>query len=170
MIVIGIDPGAPLTIAALSTDGAVVLGIWDYEHVAACKTTKVKTNKSGKSVKWNNDPARITALLRPYAALGAHVVIEAVAPMPSQGVVSSCRFVGSRYLAEGICAGLGIAPTLVTPAKWKRDMKLSSDKEISRRMALGLWPAAAARFKRKMDHDRAEAALIAKWYIQANSA
>jgi hypothetical protein len=158
-MVIGIDPGTPLTLAALSPDGAVLLGVWDGEAVATQESR-------GKTAKWYNSPALLAHLLRPYAALGARVVIEAVSPMPEQGVVSQCRFVGSMYLAQGVAAGLGMDATYVTPSRWKREMGLTSDKEQSRARALGEWPAKAAMFKRKMDHDRAEAALLALWFIR----
>jgi hypothetical protein len=159
MIVIGIDPGTPLTVAALSPDGAAVLGVWSDDALATQESR-------GKTTKWYNNPALLTHLLRPYATLGAHVVIEAVAPMPEQGVVSQCRFTGSMYLAQGVAAGLGMDATYVTPTKWKREMGLSADKEVSRARALTEWPGKAGLFKRKMDHNRAEAALLALWFIR----
>lgn len=163
MIVLGIDPGTPVTIAALSPDGAAILGMWD-KHALATQ------EKRGKSTKFYNNATLIAAILRPYAAIGARVVIEAVAPMPSQGVASQCRFVGSRYLAEGIAAGLGMDAHCPTPSQWKKAMGLSPDKEKSRNMAIRLWPGSSDLFKRKMDHDRAEAALLALYSIQARSA
>lgn len=160
MIVVGIDPGTPLTIAALSPDGAAILGIWDKESVAT-------QEKRGKTAKWYNSPDLIAAVLRPYAALGAEVVIEHVQPMPSQGAVSQCRFVGSMYMAQGAAAALRMNRFQPTPSSWKRVMNLTPDKERSRAEALRLWPASAHLFKRKMDHDRAEAALLALWRIRS---
>lgn len=163
MIVIGIDPGTPLTIAALSPDGAVILGVWDKEAVAT-------QEKRGKTTKWYNNPELIAGVLRPYAALGAVTVIEQVNPRPDQGVVSSCRFTGSMYMAQGTAAALNMRRHSPTPALWKRAMGLDSDKEKSRAEALRIWPASTHLFKRKMDHDRAEAALLALWLVRKNQA
>jgi crossover junction endodeoxyribonuclease RuvC len=48
----------------------------------------------------------------------------------------------------------------VTPGKWKRFYGLSAEKEKSRELAIQTWPASDA-FRRKKDHGRAEAALLA---------
>jgi hypothetical protein len=50
---------------------------------------------------------------------------------------------------------------LVTPQKWKKDMGLTSDKDLSLAMARELWPTAP--LSRKMDNGRAEALLMAEW-------
>jgi len=160
MIYIGIDPGTPLTIAAV-TSGGDLLDIWDKSAVATQETR-------GKSEKWYNNPSLIAAVLRPYAALDCLVVLEHVSPMPAQGIVSSCRFVGSMYLAHGVAAGLGMRVVLRTPSVWKKAMGLSPDKERSRAKALEMWPGSSDRFKRKMDHDRAEAALLALYERDRN--
>jgi crossover junction endodeoxyribonuclease RuvC len=49
----------------------------------------------------------------------------------------------------------------VTPAAWKRFMKLSGDKDCSRSLASQLLPKDAHQWARKKDDGRAEAALIA---------
>ena len=157
MIAIGIDPGTPVTIVALSPNGGI-MGVWDRDAVATYPTRPGK--KTALAV---NNPEAIAAVLRPYAALGAQVVIERVSAMPGQGISSSTRFVGSMYLCHGIAVGIGMPVTLTTPTSWKRAMGLSSDKEVSRAMALQRWPESTDLFRRKGDHDRAEAALLAEW-------
>jgi len=165
MIWIGIDPGTPLTIVVLSSDGATILDVFDGEQVA---TFEKKAGRKHASPE--NNPALIAACLRPYAALSAKVVIERVSAMPGQGISSTTRFVGSMYLAQGVAAGLGMHVVRVTPSTWKRKMELSSDKERSRAAALAQWPDRRDLFSRKKDHDRAEAALLALWAIQASGA
>jgi crossover junction endodeoxyribonuclease RuvC len=159
MIVIGIDPGTPLTVAVLSADGAAILDMFD-EGAVATQETRSKTSK------WYNSPVLLADLLRPYAALYGLAVIEAVSPMPGQGVSSQCRFTGSMYMAQGVAAGLGLRMRAPTPSKWKRDMGLSSDKEQSRAAAIAQWPQHAKLFSLKKHHDRAEAALLALWAVR----
>lgn len=90
-------------------------------------------------------------------------VVEAQAPRPLDGKPAVFR-AGTNYgriLAVLSCARLPIEP--VTPAKWKRAMGLSTDKEQSRARAIALFPAIADRFSRKMDEGRAEACLLARY-------
>lgn len=164
MIVIGIDPGTPLTIAVLSPDGSAILRVFDGAEVATFEKKSGRKNASPE-----NSPALIASCLRPYAALGALAVIERVSAMPGQGISSTTRFVGSMYLAQGVAAGLGMRYIRVTPSAWKRKMDLSADKERSRAAALRQWPDRSDLFSRKKDHDRAEAALMALWAIQATA-
>ena len=157
MIAIGIDPGTPVTIVALTPAGGI-MGVWDRDDVATYPQRSGK--KTALAV---NHPDAIAAILRPYSALGAQVVIERVSAMPGQGISSSTRFVGSMHLCHGIAVGIGMPATLVTPTAWKRTMGLTSDKEVSRAEALRRWPDHTHLFRRKGDHDRAEAALLAVW-------
>lgn len=158
MIVIGIDPGTPLTVVVLSADGATILDVFDEGALA---TQEARS----KSSKWYNSPILLAAALRPYAALNGLAVIEAVSPMPGQGVSSQCRFTGSMYMAQGVAAGLGLKMIAPTPSVWKRAMGLSPDKEQSRAAAISKWPQHAKLFNLKKHHDRAEAALLALWAI-----
>jgi len=88
--------------------------------------------------------------------------VERVASRPGQGVSSVFRFGCAYGQLLGVIATLEVPYRLVTPSTWKRWFKLSgSDKELSRARALELWPQRAELFKRKMDHGRAEAALLA---------
>jgi crossover junction endodeoxyribonuclease RuvC len=66
-------------------------------------------------------------------------------------------------VAIGVIGAAAIPLHLVTPAKWKGHLRLSSDKEQARALALRLFPACSEHFKRKKDHGRAEAALIARY-------
>lgn len=165
MIWIGIDPGTPITIAVLSSDGAAILDMFDGEQLATFERKAGRKHASPE-----NSPELIAGCLRPYAALQARVVVERVSAMPGQGISSTTRFVGSMYLAQGIAAGLGLPLVRVTPSTWKRHMDLSADKERSRAAALVQWPTRGDLFARKKDHDRAEAALMALWLARQLSA
>jgi crossover junction endodeoxyribonuclease RuvC len=78
-------------------------------------------------------------------------------------VVSAFNFGMNFGTIKGVCGGLRIPFSLVTPGKWKRDLGLKADKDQARARAAQLWPGAAAHFARKKDDGRAEAALIALW-------
>ncbi len=88
-------------------------------------------------------------------------VVEQVGARPGQGVSSMFRFGQAYGTIFGILGALDIAVSSVTPGKWKKALGLGSDGDQSRARAIETWPALAAMFSRKMDHNRAEAALLA---------
>lgn len=90
------------------------------------------------------------------------VWMEAAGSMPSDGHRQAFRFGRAAGAVEGVLAALRIPCALVRPSTWKKDMRLSADKEQSRQMAIRQWPGSDC-FKRKLDHNRSEAALIALW-------
>jgi crossover junction endodeoxyribonuclease RuvC len=92
-------------------------------------------------------------------------MIESVASMPKQGVRSTFNFGVSYGMVRGVIAALNIPLAFVSPAKWKRAYGLSADKEESRKRAIHAFPWNAELFKRKKDHGRAEAALIALYCL-----
>jgi crossover junction endodeoxyribonuclease RuvC len=90
--------------------------------------------------------------------------IERVGPMPRDGVKQAWRFGSAYTAARVVVALLNIPTTLVTPAQWKKAMKVAGGpvgKEECRAKAIQLFPACAAHFSRKMDQGRGEAALLA---------
>jgi crossover junction endodeoxyribonuclease RuvC len=97
----------------------------------------------------------------------AQAVIEDVAARPGQGVSSMFRFGRAAGALEGALAALKTPTTFVTPARWKKDIgaKAKADEDI-RALAIQTWPDMAHRFARKLDHNRAEAALIGLWFLQ----
>lgn len=117
----------------------------------------------------------VPALGRWLRRVGAkHFFIENVTPMPSRedengnrrsmGATSAFRFGMAIGQLRATAQTLGIPGTLVTPRVWKAYYELSGpDKEQSRQLALELYPAAGIYLKRKKDHQRAEAILIARW-------
>jgi crossover junction endodeoxyribonuclease RuvC len=109
----------------------------------------------------NVDPAGLAALLDRWSPRLA--AVERVASRPGQGVASSFKFGCGYGMVQGVIAACGIPLHLVSPSKWKKHFLLSSDKEEARARALRLWPARADLFRRKRDHGRAEAALLARY-------
>lgn len=89
------------------------------------------------------------------------VWLEFVASSPQMGVASSFKFGEGYGVVQGILAANFLRVERVTPASWKRAMKLPADKEASRAMACRLFPRHSALFALKKHHGRAEAALLA---------
>lgn len=96
-----------------------------------------------------------------------HGVIEDVSAMPRQGVSSTFRFGRAAGTIEGALGALGLPLVFVKPNQWKRDLKLQHrSPDALRGICIQTWPDKADAFSRKKDHDRAEAALIALWFLQ----
>ncbi|OBU85475.1 hypothetical protein MY55_15970 [Chromobacterium subtsugae] len=149
---LGIDPGINGAIAVL--DGEQLLAVYDMPVVEL---------RSGKATKRSVSPALLADLLRQLA--GAHVVIEKVGAMPGQGVASMFNFGKSAGIVEGVCAGLGLPVSFVTPQQWQKRAGRRDGKDGSRARAAELFPAQAGLFARVKDDGRAEAALIGRFGI-----
>lgn len=146
-LTIGIDPGQTGAIAAVNQIGDL-FDAWDMPVI-------------DKDV----NPALVADLIKQVCNV-ERVVVENVHSMPKQGVASSFKFGKSFGIVLGVVAALGCPVELVTPTTWKRAMKVTADKETSRRRAIELWPGQAQLFARKKDNGRAEAALLARWAVE----
>jgi crossover junction endodeoxyribonuclease RuvC len=91
-----------------------------------------------------------------------HALIERAGSMPGQGIASTFKFARAVGALETVIACRDIPYSIIEPAVWKKFHHLRGvDKEASRQRALQLFPNARTWFARKLDHQRAEAALIA---------
>lgn len=79
------------------------------------------------------------------------------------GRTSAYRFGVNVGTIVGVLTACGIRIETVSPAKWKKAMGLTTDKKLSRAMAIKLWPDQSQCFARMKDDGRAEAALLAEW-------
>ena len=148
---IGLDPGLSGALAVLAPDGTLE---------ALCDTPTL-TLKVARGTRQAYDVPGMVALLTPYAGAGLHVVIEESQAMPGQGTRSMFTIGYGYGLWLGILAALQISYTPVRPVVWKKAVGLGKDKEQARLRAQQLFPGADLR--RKRDHGRAEALLLA-WY------
>lgn len=91
------------------------------------------------------------------------IVLEQVGSSPQMGVTSAFNFGQNYGVILGVCANWPV--TLVRPQVWKKHHRIPprSDKEVSRALALRLYPHLAERLERKKDDGRAEACLIGQW-------
>lgn len=151
-MIVGFDPGLAGGIAFVSDDGALI----------DCRDLPV----IGEGTQRRVDAATLTAIIRQHNPTKA--IIEQVSAMPGNGVASMFRFGQSLGTIAGVCGALGLPVTWVSPSKWKREAGLDSTAERSRARAIETWPDHAALFARKKGHNRAEAALLARWSIGGN--
>lgn len=95
-------------------------------------------------------------------------VVERVGAMPGQGVSSMFKFGHANGLVVGVIGACAVPMALISPSKWKKHFNLSADKEEARALALRRFPSLADALKRKKDHGRAEAALIALYWHETH--
>jgi crossover junction endodeoxyribonuclease RuvC len=157
--VIGIDPGISGAIAVFE-DGVLIC-------VVDMPTLKIA---SGKTMKSHISAVSLMDILDGgYPRNEAHIVVEKVGAMPGQGVTSMFNFGRSAGIIEGVVAALRMPHTYVTPATWTKAVGRAAGKDASRMRAMELFPAKADLFKRAKDDGRADAALIAYWYLTKNA-
>jgi crossover junction endodeoxyribonuclease RuvC len=147
---IGIDPGLQGAVGILDADGALV----------ALHDVPTLTVSTSRGTRHEYDLPAMAALLKPSVPHG-HVVIEESQAMPGQGVRSMFTIGLGFGVWLGVVGTLGFAHTRIRPAAWKRRLGLPGAKEAARLRAIQLFPHADLR--RKKDHGRAEALLLAYW-------
>lgn len=146
---IGVDPGMKGAIAVLDDFGKLVV-----VHDMPCTDKGVSAQLLAHLEDWRDTDF--------YGV----VVIEDVHSMPKQGVASSFGFGRSKGVVEGVFAGALRPLVYVAPSTWKRHLALTKDKGACRQRAVELWPDHAERFKLIKHDGRAEAALIALWFLR----
>jgi hypothetical protein len=160
--IIAIDPG--LTGAIAFYDGER-LAVDDMPVYTVRKATRVNLH----------DLAAIIANARIMGAYDA--LVEHVGAMPKQGVASAFNFGFTTGAIHGILAALGMESHTVVPAQWRFGVGLmhlpNGDKRdrkaASRARAIELFPDYAHLFARAKDDGRADAALMAWWYVNKHA-
>lgn len=98
----------------------------------------------------------------------SEAVCEHVSARPKEAAAGAFAFGRSRGAIEGVLAAQAVPMRFVTPAWWKRRVGIPAGKDMkdmARSIAIARWPHRAEMFARKLDHDRAEAALIGLAFI-----
>jgi len=150
-IFIGIDPGQTGAMAMIAPKG---IKVWDYDD--------------GEGISWLKElSVQIKNSLLTRDPIYSHAVLEKVHSMPKQGVSSSFKFGDNFGQWKGRLDALGIPYDLVTPQKWQKEIFDSMTKTDRKTMSLDrarrLFPEMSDMLKRKKDHNRAEALLIAEY-------
>lgn len=94
------------------------------------------------------------------------VVLEHVQGVQGTGATSAFSFGRSFGVVEGVVAGMMLPLTLVRPQVWTQALGVSRDKGAHRQAAINLWPSHADLFSRVKDDGRADAALLAHWWMR----
>lgn len=157
-VVIACDPG-------LAPSLAVVCSLRGWLAYAGEDRTSVRISKTRRQTAAGLVAGVMADWVLTYEP--AIFVAEKIGPWTGQGLVSTSSFTRAAGIVEGVAAGLGLPTAEMTPQVWKRQVGLlKKDKDVSRALAVRLWPQRALWVDRKMDHNRAEAALIAYAWLQ----
>jgi crossover junction endodeoxyribonuclease RuvC len=149
-LIVGVDPGTTGALALL-TDNGDLLDVLDMPSLA--------DGTKGRSTL--NAPLLAEILAKWHAR---EAFCEYVGARPTDGAVQAFAFGRTFGIIHGVCGALSLPISLITPPVWKRFHDIppgDAMKDLARSKAIAKWPAMAERFARKLDHNRAEACLIA---------
>lgn len=144
--VLGIDPGLTGAMAFLNADGSL-------EELEDLPTLGKILNSH-----------LLSRLIQGYGPIKS-AIVEQAQSMPRQGIAGAFNYGVNYGIIIGVLATLEVPTSFVTASVWKRKVHLTTDKTLSRRRASERWPARADDFKRVKDDGRAEAALLAAWWM-----
>jgi len=157
MIIFGIDPGVSGAISVL--ENKKIIEVLDMPTMIDGKKNKRQVNGP---LLVNIIKKQINNNLNREFAL----IVEHVNAMPGQGVTSMFNFGQSFGVIKGVCAALGLPIYFVRPSKWKKHFDLlKTNKDASRTKTVELYPDVSDQITRKKDSNRADAILIARYYI-----
>lgn len=156
MIYAGIDPGL---------SGAVAIMYSTHVVFFDAPTTLVNAKSSRRTYEPALMANIIKGLYEDYRKKDIHVAVERQQAMPKQGVSSTFSTGYGFGLWVGILASLGVPYTVVEPRAWKKWAMsgMGKDKGASIIRASQLYPKSVDDLKRKKDHNRADALLIADY-------
>lgn len=149
---LGLDPGlsgAAAVVAAAPNSRPVLLDVIDLPT-------------TGEKAKRRVDVLGLIAFIQKYAPDQA--VIERAQAMPEQG--SSSGFIYGRAVGaiEACAIGLSVPLSVIESSAWKKYHSLiGKGKEDSRQRAIMMFPDQRDKLARVMDHNRAEAVLMARF-------
>lgn len=160
MIVLGIDPGlsGALTIISDQGDGP-------RPTIVACIDVPTAGEKSRRRV--------VASAVIGFIQRGAphFAFIERAQAMPEQGATSGFIYGRAVGVLEACVEGLRIPLDVVEPTAWKKYHALiKQTKEDSRQRAMRVFPDGLDYFQRRLDHHRAESALIAAYGLNLRRA
>lgn len=147
---IGIDPGVTGAIAflGLSPQDSFIIDM--------------PTEFSGSNRRRRVSAPQLVMELKTYWPI-TEAVVEDVHAMPRNGSMALFSLGRSLGVVLGVLASAGIPVKMAGARRWKKiaGLEPGADKQQSRSRALELAPHLAGELKRKCDHNRAEAFLIA---------
>ncbi|XP_073040559.1 Holliday junction resolvase MOC1, chloroplastic-like [Primulina eburnea] len=155
-LVVGVDPDLSGALAVLKHDNSPQ--VFDSPHLKVLIGKRVRKRLDAKSI--------IQLLQTIDAPIGTTAYIEQSIPFPQDGKQGwwSGGFGYGLWIGILVASGFSVVP--VPSFVWKNEFKLSGDrssKDDSRDLASTLFPSISSLLKRKKDHGRAEALLIAAY-------
>lgn len=158
---VGVDPGLTGGIALLNHDASRVK-TWPMPIITLRTGGRTRREVDGRAL-----CLLVEDILTSYDD-NTLVSIEQVHSSPQMGVTSAFNF-GAAYATvkiafefHSMCDENLVRVENVTPAVWKRQMRVTADKDGCRARAQQLWPRSYEEFKQVKNDGRAEAALIAE--------
>lgn len=145
-VILGIDPGLHGALAFLTPN--VGVEVFDMPTFLLGKKTAI-------------DEHALSRILDARAREIDFALLEQQWARPTDGGPQGFKLGVNYGLLRMALASNFIPYAIVTPASWKRFLKLTGDKDSSRAMATRLLPREAHQWTRKKDDGRAEAVLIA---------
>lgn len=147
-----------LRVCGIDPDLHGAIAVWDGKKLVVWDVPILKSRARGYEV---NLPALAglvgVAIGQPLTA----VYVEKNQNRPKEGASSARKSGMTTGMLMGTFAMKCPRVLRVSPPQWKKAMGLTKDKEVSRTMAITLFPEYHELFARKKDHGRAEAALLA---------
>ena len=116
----------------------------------------------------SGDELNILALAQHGGYNKCFAVLEKVSAMPKQGIASTFKFGENFGWWQGVLTALKIPFTFAVPRRWQKVIFDSMPRQADRKamsldMARRLFPELRDHLKRKRDHGRADALLIAEY-------
>ena len=173
--IIGVDPGVSGALCLVVN--SKLCAIFDMPVLELPGKKKLVFDKLGNpiekiGVKHEIDPhgvRRVMANWRDYVKAPCTFVIEKMWGRAGQDVVSTSNLMYGAGLVTGVAIGLNFGVERIAPATWKSKLGVSADKKSSLDLARELAQSEpdeakwTKMFARKMDNNRAESYLIAKF-------
>lgn len=164
--ILGVDPG--MDGACALVDEIDVIEVFDMPRVSANRTSDLSKERDEVSA-----PILIDQLVDLKERLGIDLaVLEWVAASPQMGATSAFRFGETFGITRAALAAARIPTHLVRPSEWKSQLKLPGKaknkqaEDIVRARAMSLYPNSSRWLARKKDVDRAEAIMLAHWFLK----
>lgn len=155
-VYLGIDPGVSGALAAFKVSGETSQ-FFEVIHVEDMPVEVTSTKR--KRVSPHGVNLWIEHVIEMTAPCAIHLTVEAVHARPNDSTSGAFTFGDSFGVLRGVLACKLFPYCFVSPMKWKRKFNLiGTDKDYSRTVASQYFDSES--FKRKKDHNRADALLI----------
>lgn len=145
--ILGVDPGLSGAMALYDVDGTL--------EIVDMPTLQLKKRVV--------DEYALARIIDNWSSRIREVWLEQVGTRPGEGAVGAFTFGRGYGLIRGVCAANFLSIIDVTPATWKRALRVPAEKDGARAAASRAFPRHAEMWARVKDDGRAEAALIARY-------